>query len=278
MVSGKCSNCNVQFENWKNLIAHIRGKQDCKDYHVRKYITFCFICARPFKQIKSHINDCLSGKVMTSPDERKMHELIKPIYIPNPKPFPKSKKQERRTKPRKADPENSSDEDESFKTGKIRNRRQKKTKKLLGNYNPKDMIEQVIEGTTSFFIFYTKFNIGDGTSMVPHLTAITIGMKRSPRYYVTISGKLRVLRCRTFSHQKETFRMQCVGCSSVYHSMEVIDKSLILHQGTKNATIDMSNPKIFDVNSYAMLPSETNEHGCSVSITKAVIFITVESR
>ena len=90
---------------------------------------------------------------MTTPDERKIHELIKPIYIPNPKPFPKSKKQERRTKPRKADPENSSDEDESFKTGKIRNRRQKKTKKLLGNYNPKDMIEQVIEGTPSFFLF-----------------------------------------------------------------------------------------------------------------------------
>ena len=119
------------------------------------------------------------------------------------------------------------------------------------------------------YSFFRQIFLGTGDSMKPFLNAVTIGLKQSPRYYVTVDGQIRILRWKSFSYQKDTMRLTCChkSCTNVFHIIEIKNKSLIHSRGTPEAQVDWSSPKIFDVNSYSMLSHETNDHKCTVSIT-----------
>jgi len=253
--SGQCSSCLEQFESWECLLDHLKENEECQNYYTQKYASYCFICSRPYKYLKNHFNDVLNGKVNCSADIRKIHQTMKLLYISIPRPN-RSVKAEKRAKKRviqKTQSANSSDEDESFRVTKKINRR-RSMPQMSAIPSPSNMKEQVIEG--------------DGELIRPFLNAITIGLKQSPRYYVTVDGQLRILRWKSFSYQKETMRLSCCHKScNVCHIIEVTNKSLIQSRGIPEAQVDWSSPKIFDVNSYSMLSHETNEHKCTISIT-----------
>ncbi|CBY31573.1 unnamed protein product [Oikopleura dioica] len=253
--SGKCSSCLEQFDSWECLVDHLRENQDCQNYCTQRYASYCFICSRPYKNVKGHFNDILGGKVNCSVDIRRIHRTMKPLYIPIPRlnRMVKTGKRSKKRVIQKTQSANSSDEDESFHV-------RKKCRNRIGPLgmatpSPSNMKEQVIEG--------------DGKILRPFLNAITVGLKQSPRFYVTVDGRLRILRWKSFSYQKETMRLNCChkSCINVCHIVEVKNKSLIKCRGTPEAHVDWISPEIFDIHSYSMLSHETNDHKCTVTIT-----------
>ena len=151
--SGKCSSCNKQFDVWGALINHLAEVHECQDYYTRKFVNYCFICSRPFKWIRSHLHDILSGKTLCPPDEMRMHDAIKPLYVQYMKPKQTGKRSKKRVI-RKTQAANSSDEDESFR---VKKRCRKDNNMGHGSPCASKMIEQVIEGKQT--LLQLKYNI-----------------------------------------------------------------------------------------------------------------------
>jgi len=150
--SGKCSSCLEQFDSWECLVDHLRENQDCQNYCTQRYASYCFICSRPYKNVKGHFNDILGGKVNCSVDIRRIHRTMKPLYIPIPRlnRMVKTGKRSKKRVIQKTQSANSSDEDESFHV-------RKKCRNRIGPLgmatpSPSNMKEQVIEGIITLLL------------------------------------------------------------------------------------------------------------------------------